>query len=256
LRLNWRKGLLFIPILKKGLQMPKKNDSAENPAPESESLTLEKLDLPSAEISAEEIAEEIAAEMPTPTASTDGEIFDDFPEIGEGETAPDLFSNTKDKSGKAFDRALHKLDEAGFPRFDKRGYFIPLNKGRIPAGGRKEGETPPPQSKPLDGAMGALVDEYHNAATLYVDVSTSVLSGAISEEWNPESKAERESLINSVAAYLRYKGDIDLPPGQVLALAIIAYSGKRINKPKTKEKLTLLFVRIKKFFKKSSPEIE
>jgi hypothetical protein len=213
------------------------------------------------EITADELALPMAKTMPEPTGPLLAQPDGDFPATDpntqtETPTAP---ANNgfaiKDRAGNVFDSSKYKLDDKGAPRLDKRGIFIPLNKGR------KAGSTNSEENQPVLNATQAqnntgVPDEYDNAATLYVDAGTGVLAGVISEEWNPESDVERAGLIKAIGAYLRAKGEIDLTPGQVAAFALIAYAGKRLNKPKTKEKLTLWFLKLKGMFNKPKAQIK
>lgn len=202
------------------------------------------------EVSAEELFKPLAENMPKPTGPLDP-VPDDFPP---DPNLPKQEANKeaiKDRVGNIFDSTKYKVDDKGAPRLDKRGVFIPLDKGRKP------GSTNKATDSKLTAAQSINVpDEFDAAAAMYFDVATGVLVGAISDDWNPESPEEREGMIKAVAAYLRSKGSVEISPGQALLFVGIAYASKRLNKPKTKEKLTLWFLKIKGWFNKPEPKLE
>lgn len=170
--------------------------------------------------------------IPTPTKPSEKELNET------GESEEDI-----DKAGNEFDPDKYKIDREGKPRRDKRGYFIPINKGRPKAGAKKETQNAAPGLPPnMDDA-----DVY---GALFVDTGTSVLAGVFSDpEWMPESPEERTQLVTCVAAYLRTKDEMDLPPGWALAMGLSVYAGKRLSKPTIREKIGLFFIRIKNLLK-------
>jgi hypothetical protein len=213
-------------------------------------------------ISVEELVKPLAEEMPAPTEPSPDEMpepVDDFPQVDpNAQTKP----AQTDKGGKVFSAELHKVNADGSPRTDKAGFFIPKNKGRKPGGKNQpkqndlqfektEAETQ--DVKDFQNNTG-VEDEFDHAAALYFDVGVGVALTTFSDEWSPENADERKGMIKAIAAYLRAKGDIEITPGQALTFALIAYAGKRVQKPKTKERLTLWYIKIKNFL--SKPKLE
>lgn len=212
--------------------------------------TEEKPEIVVKEVTPDELFKPLAKNMPEPTGPLP-DLKDDFPPDPNLPPPVENKDAIKDRVGNVFDSTKYKVDDKGAPRLDKRGVFIPIDKGRKP------GTTKDKQENVFAAQNNTgLPDEYDAAATMYFDMSTGMLSGVISEEWNPESDAERQGMIKAVAAYLRAKGSIEITPGQALLFVSIGYVGKRLNKPKTKEKLTLWFLKLKGMFKKPQPQLE
>ena len=211
-------------------------------------------------VTPDELALPLAENMPEPTGPLQTPIDDFPPDPNAPQSTPaptEEKKGIKDATGNVFDATKYKTDEKGAPRLDKAGHFIPLNKGRKPKAG-KETENEKPEATQTAAQFTnttGVPDEFDNAAALYFDVATGVLAGTISEEWQPESDVERAGMIKAVAAYLRAKGSVEITPGQALLFAGIAYSGKRLNKPKTKEKLTLWFLKLKGMFQKPQAKL-
>lgn len=202
------------------------------------------------EISIADIVDPLAKNMPVPTGPLPPPTGDDFP--ANPPLPPGTVSQTPspsdapkvtDANGTVFDAAKHRTNPDGTPKL-KNGVFVSTR-------GRKEGQT-----NSLAASMNntGAPDEYDAAAQMYFDMGCGVATGVISDEWQPDSTDERAGMIKAIAAYLRFKGTIDLTPGQALTFALVSYAGKRLNKPKTKERLTLWFLKLKGMFKK--PEIK
>lgn len=195
------------------------------------------------------------------------------------------FNSLRDKSGNTFNPDIHKLDANGKPKLNRKGNFTLKGKGRKEGGSVNENvntetetesehlQSDIPESKiaedlgsgeqaqerdlgeggqnSIDKKGAYIPDEYDHAAHLYFHTGTAVMAGALSDEWLAENDGEAQSVIKPLAAYLRAKGEIDLTPGQLTALALVAYAGKRVNKPNTKQRLAILYVKVKGWFKKS-----
>lgn len=197
----------------------------------------------------------VAPDAPTPAAAP----------------APSPAPAVKDSLGRSFDASKFAADSAGKPRFDTKGRFINANAGRkSPAGAPKKApavrsapqsasfippETPAaqasaPQAPAEDATLPAAgkIDKYDLAADMYCRAAYGLAASALSDEWMPDDDSEHEALRASVAAYLRAKGEIDLSPGQALALAVLGYAGKRIPRPKTQARLSVFFQRVKDWF--------
>lgn len=198
-------------------------------------------------VSADSLVTPLAENMPVPTGPLPEPPPDDFPpDPNLQENAPKT-DTVKDRVGNVFDPSIYKRDEKGAPRLDKSGCFIPVNKGRKP-GSKNDKEKPVTLAESQN--VSGIPDEYDHAAAMYFDMTTGALAGFISDEWNPDNDAERAGMLKVVAAYLRAKGSIDVTPGQALCFASIGYIGKRVNKPKTKERLVLWWLKAKEFFGK------
>jgi hypothetical protein len=207
-------------------------------------------------ITAEELVAPMAANMPLPTGSVD-----DFPAeppkipgTDQQEFNTEGFTvqpEIRDDEGNVFDPNIFKTGDDGKPLL-KNGRFVRLKRGR-PAGSTTSAPTGETSSAPkLSTATSAdgVPDQYDNAAALYFDMSTGLACGFISDEFKPDSDAERAGMIRAVAAYLRAKGSVEVTPGQALAFACVAYVGARLGRPKTSDKLKLWALKVRDFFKK------
>lgn len=118
-----------------------------------------------------------------------------------------------------FDPAVHASNPDGTPKLRGDGSYA---KKR----GRKPGQ------KSLGGLVqttGATTDKITNeeAARQFCNAAISVAVGVIGPEWAPEDKQESEGLVLAVKNYFDAKGQVNLPPEAGLAIAVVAYSGKR-----------------------------
>lgn len=221
---------------------------------------------PAVPVSADELIAPLVAGMPEPTdsplgANPDGSPHPDAPKLGQVDTA-----------GVVFDPEKHKADETGRPKTDVNGRFYAKNVGR------KKGQASAPKSEPANdtpefevinngngstagaGAIPAdagpsptggngIRDRFDHMANIYCQGGYGVATTFFADDgWQPKNAAEHEGLRSAVAAYLRAKNSEELPPGAILTLAISAYAGERITRPKTKEKLLLLWLRIRPWF--------
>ena len=207
-------------------------------------------------ITAEELVAPMAADMPKPTGTAD-----DFPAeppkipgTDQQEFQADGFTaqpEIRDEEGNVFDPNIFKSGDDGKPLL-KNGRFVRLKRGR-PAGSTTSapnGETASAPKLSTATSADGVPDQYDNAAALYFDMGTGLACGFISDEFKPDSDAERAGMIRAVAAYLRAKGSVEITPGQALAFACVAYVGARLSRPKTSEKLKLWALKIRDFFKK------
>jgi hypothetical protein len=212
--------------------------------------------LPIVEITADEMAAPLIDSMPVPTVS-------DIPAESAQATPPaePFKSAIKDNGGNVFDPRKHAVDSSGNPRLNKRGRFISRTVGRPAGASGKSKPTPetpeteipdadrpaaPPNVK--DFINSGQPDEYDAAADMYLSLGISIASGTLSDEWQPENAAEYDSLKIPLAAYMRATGMIELTPGQLLAFAFVTFSAKRVSKPKTKERLAIIWLKIRSFF--------
>lgn len=209
--------------------------SAENPSPASPQKT--------ETVTGDDLIGPIVSGMPTPSDS-DG-WGDDTKKFG-----------PMDSAGNVFDPDAHAVDEKGNPKTNKHGRFFSKSIGRPkkeqPAPVQTEAQIP--SSAPL-GMSAVSLQAFEAAAELYLRTSYAVASGVFQDDgWQPENDGEHLSLKVPLAAYLQSINAIQLPPGLIFALAACGYSGKRFTRPKTKEKLTVLWLKIRGFFRKSRTE--
>lgn len=78
---------------------------------------------------------------------------------------------------------------------------------------------------------------YRQAAEMAFDISTGAAAGLIGPEWACNGKAEREMVVVPLEVYLKQKDIVDLPPGWILAIAILSYSSSRLKAPATQSKI-------------------
>lgn len=87
--------------------------------------------------------------------------------------------------------------------------------------------------------------DYSFLAGMMFDTGAGVLTMTFGPEWQPRSPDEKNAVCVPLAAYLKTKNVVDLPPGVLLAIAILAYSAPRITAPTTKEKIKGFWLWIK-----------
>jgi hypothetical protein len=68
------------------------------------------------------------------------------------------------------------------------------------------------------------------------------------KEWEPESKEERDACVGAIANYMQANDCKDIPPGTLLLLVLGSYAAKRVTRPTTKEKLTVVYLKVRPFF--------
>ena len=221
-------------------------------------------------VDAGELVKPLVEGMPEPTdsplaADPTGKTPDPSkPQIGQVDTA-----------GTVFDAEKHMADETGRPKTDVHGRFYSKHVGRKKGGpGNPKPPREPkipgpddvpefnkgPEQPPVSGlpSMPRGPDRFDHAAELYCRTFYGTATAAFADDgWQPDNEAEHVGLKTSVAAYLRAKNSDDLPPGLVLAMAVSAYSGKRLTRPKTKDRLLFLWGIVKRKLKiKSAPKPE
>ena len=169
----------------------------------------------------------------------DEALLDNLPDKQEGavDDAPGPGIDV-DVWGRAFDPLIHLTDEAGAPLKTSNG------KLRVKRG------------KGIKKSTVAAVDKgvvytQTGVATAEIIFLTSIAVGG--EEWSP-SEDERLYMSHAWAEYFKAKGIKDLPPGYILATALIAYAVPRFAQPVTKSRLNRLFGWLKRKFKRGSKE--
>ena len=123
-------------------------------------------------------------------------------------------SDITDVHGDKFNRELHVAGKDGQPRFTGGGAFVKKrNRTGAPTGNPPTAKTKAEASRVVGGRCADLI--------------LATLEGIGGDEWAP-APSERELLRGAFADYSESKGFQDLPPGILLASAIIAYAGPRV----------------------------
>lgn len=195
-----------------------------------------------------DLVKPLAENMPVPTGEPVTEQKDfgfpaEPPAENQSETVPETYGEIFiDKSGTKFDPQKHRWDEeAKKPKYNEEGNFVSTR-------GRKSGGKNSTSNSPVSESSIRPPDQFDIAAKLYFDMGTGVLQGVISDEWKPDDENERQGMIQAVASYLRATGHTEVSPGMALTFALCAYAGKRLGRPNTKEKLVILWLKLKGWF--------
>jgi len=137
----------------------------------------------------------------------------------------------RDLQGRTFDPRLHEVELNGTPRVTPRGN-LRLKRGMAKIKstiGTPAGDIP-------TGVEGVLPEQAYQATGIataqIIFVSAQAVGGA---EWKP-SKEEQDYMAYAWANYYQVKGIKDLPPGVIVATAILSYAGPRFAKPVTQKK--------------------
>jgi hypothetical protein len=233
-------------------------------------------------ITPENLAGDILGDMPKVTASTSSTPAPAVETPKPIAHVPALNTVEKDASGVPFNPDLHK------PHKNRKGLWTKKGVGRgavkAPVTQVTKPQAPAPTAVPVTpvtpsfippeveaaanqqaqgvtptatNAQGAVMDIYEAAAELYLRTGYSTMGALVGPgEWDPDSEDEHRSIKVPLTEYLRQKGTVDLTPGQMLAFAITAYSLKRVQKPTTKERLGLLWHRIRGWWNKTGEETQ
>jgi hypothetical protein len=215
-----------------------------------------------------------------------GSLISGMPEVTKPNEAtvskPDLIgpvksivSTPQDDAGVSFDPFIHMTEEDGSPAKNKRGRFYSKFIGR--AGSKRKSENgngispaPQPQSEPgifdekpkfegLDNGTPSPVsnapasapanppDEAQGATLLLIPT----VDGCMQSLFGPDialSDEEKKIAEPITANFLRSKNMKDIPPGIALAMVAIAIYGPKFQKPTVKEKLILMWIKIRGIF--------
>lgn len=227
------------------------------PEKKSEAPELSKANQEAAPIGADELAGPLAENMPEPTsADVQGiklEVDEEDGSINSDPKNPPLTSGYRDKSNRVFNPDKHRSNPDGTPKFNKNGFFLSKDAGRPPGSTKSSsaegGKEKQPESLRYFNTTG-IPDEYDKAAELYLSVGFGLLATYFTNDIKPENIEEQGSLTIPLAAVLREKGMIDLTPTQLFMIALGSHIAKKSSKPTVKEKMTLLYLRIRSFFVK------
>ena len=164
-------------------------------------------------------------------------------------------SGLLDAMGRNFDKAMHIIDEQGEPKLTKDG------KLRIKRGYGPGAKQPKISSiGGLEGPVGfAQSQEQSETEILVTGQSAASLTFVVGMAFFGSDGKPTQDEINQVTyayqTYFRAKNIRDLPPGIVLATALMTYALPRMLKPKTSKKISTLWDKTKrKFSKNRAPE--
>jgi hypothetical protein len=142
-------------------------------------------------------------------------------------------AKTYNAKGQAFDPTQHAVDKDGKPILTPSGRFKKLSKPALALNTGAEQKQEQAQAQQAD-------IQRMQCAKIAVGCFLQVTTGIFGDEWKPENVDgidEGENLVICTNEYLRQFPDIDIPPGWLLAFALLNYCGRRIGKPKTQTKL-------------------
>lgn len=139
---------------------------------------------------------------------------------------------------------------------------VPLGEtGEIPASNIPQTDQQPPQTdqpkkrgRPLGSKTTPpqfavdLTDEDKKllaVAGMTFDLSTGSLTMIFGDEWKPRNAEERQFVVTAIAGYYKERGEIDIPPKLMLAIACLAYCAPRFTAPNTSTKLKFMFAWLK-----------
>ena len=161
----------------------------------------------------------------------------------------------RDRMGRAFSSELHKLDENGDPIITKGGQLRVVrgpHKKKVPPVSSIGGlETPGPlglADGQGDGEAEILVTG-QSAASL-----TFLLGMMVFKEDGKPTQAEINQVTYAYQTYFRAQNIRDLPPGVVLATALITYAGPRMMKPKVQKKISSFWGKLRAKVSKTKAE--
>ena len=157
-----------------------------------------------------------------------------------------------DRMGRAFDRTLHLTDDDGKPRLTK-GNKLKIKRGQGPDAKQKESKI-----GGLDAPGGIAFAEGQAAQEAEILVTgqsaaslTFLLGIMVFKEDGKPTQDEINQVTYAYQTYFRAKNIRDLPPGVILATALITYAGPRMMKPKTSKKIAGAWEKIKKRYSKN-----
>ena len=148
----------------------------------------------------------------------------------------------KDRKGRVFNPQIHSSNPDGTPKFNKNGLFIFKGAGRPKGSAANEAED-----------YGA--DNYDAQAEQMLRLYYGGMQTVFDDDaWQPTDEAEHTFVKNPLARVFREMQMPQLPAKLEFGLAFSAYNIKRTQSPKTKEKLIILWLRVRAWFGKKKPE--
>ncbi len=162
-------------------------------------------------------------------------------------------ADIRDRYGRAFDPALHEMDDAGAPRLNRDG-FLACKPGRPGKSARIRGGSGPRrpdlETAQVDTQAQKAEIQRRNTARISTALFIKMGVGLFGEEWLPQriqGMNEQEELEDLFDEYYRSKGMSDIPPNVALALGLIGYAGARIHLPETRSRFPILWNRGRRF---------
>lgn len=157
-----------------------------------------------------DVADTLIGKMPESNEQVDG------PEFNSGPATESLI----DAAGTNFDPALHQKSKDGGPKYTKAGNF------KKKAGKKSQiADVTPPDQDAAYKACGSSTAEM-------IFIAGQGLGGP---EWNPRPE-ERIYMTEAWTQYFQAKGIEDLPPGVIVATALISYGAPRFTMPETQSR--------------------
>jgi hypothetical protein len=170
-----------------------------------------------------------------------------------------------DSKGVPFDPDKHATFPDGRPKPDKRGWWYSNRAGKPKVKQREADLTgnaePPPRPRPeaqgvgvgssdpnIDPGQrpGGMVDSNALAAEAYCQNVYALAALYFDDKgWYPESDLEHETMREGVRECLTAYDIPALSPWQKLLVLSTGYASKRATRPNTKEKLVLLWVKVR-----------
>lgn len=97
-------------------------------------------------------------------------------------------------------------------------------------------------AEPTGLAAAGLPTDHNTLAEMTFDAGVNAFARLFDDEsWYPQNDKERKMVIDSIAAYYRSKGQIDLPPGVLCLLICSTYAAPRFAQPKTSNKVKAFY---------------
>jgi len=124
----------------------------------------------------------------------------------------------RDASGASFDSTLHQMSKDGMPKITKAGNF----KKKPGKSKSAIANVTPPDEDASYKACGSSTAEI-------IFIAGQGIGGA---EWKPRPE-ERAYMSDAWTQYYKAKGVEDLPPGVIVATALISYVAPRFTMPET-----------------------
>lgn len=177
-----------------------------------------------------DINQTMISEMPESTVSEENFVTEDS-------------QTPLDRYGRSFDPETHVVDDQGSPLLTKAG-FLRVKRGK----GLKQSSVGKP-----DHATGEGQSQACGITTAELIFVMGVVIGG--EDWLPENH-ERLYMQDAWSQYFEKKGIQDLPPGILIATAMVSYVVPRLTKPTTQTRLGKAWRWVKNRFRKRSEEKE
>lgn len=161
------------------------------------------------------------------------------------DAAPQNGSEIRDRKGRVFDPNIHSANPDGSPKFNKNGLFI------FKGVGKPKKNTGPAADDSED--YGA--DQYDAQAQQIVHLVTGSAAAFFDDEkWLPENAGQNDMVKNPTARFLRENNMPQLPAWMECSLAWTGYSLPRMQSPKTREKLVIIWLRVRSWFGKKKKD--